>query len=73
VRDEGGVSATSGQGACPTGKRRYVSEMEALQVLHRARLRGRGEQDYYKCDFCGRWHLTSQHRSTIGKPWGGRA
>ena len=54
---------------CPKGKRRYVSEVEAMQEAHRCDLKGRPERFYYRCEYCGWWHLTSQDPETIGLVW----
>ena len=53
--------------ACPTGKRGYDYELEALRELrairksgaHDARPGGR-ERRAYRCEFCDRWHLTTR-------------
>lgn len=48
-----------------TGKRRFKDEAAALQALHVMDPWGRGDEGTarlrpYRCEYCGRWHLTSQ-------------
>ncbi|MFO7256461.1 MAG: hypothetical protein DIU61_002140 [Bacteroidota bacterium] len=50
---------------CPTGKRAYLSEEIAVEVLigawvHYDRSRGDGPVAIYRCDDCGQYHLTSK-------------
>lgn len=49
-----------------TGKKRYKDEAAALFALHNvvepAREGSGPPLRAYLCDFCGRWHLTSQPR-----------
>lgn len=50
---------------CHHEKRRYVTEIEAYQVLIGLMRRGREECDYYKCPECGWYHLSSQPRGIL--------
>ena len=49
-----------------TGKKRFKDEAAALQALHALDPWGRGDDGdltqlrTYRCEYCGRWHFTSQ-------------
>jgi len=46
-----------------SGKERHKDEAAAEQAMRRAEWsgdRGRPALRAYQCDYCGRWHLTSQ-------------
>jgi len=50
---------------CPTGKRSYSSSSLAEEALIQSHIignhrEGNGPKNYYKCDYCGNWHLTSK-------------
>lgn len=49
-----------------TGKKRYRDEAAALAALHGVVLWDEAAQGKelraYRCDYCERWHLTSQPR-----------
>jgi hypothetical protein len=55
------MSRTLDIAAMCEGKRRYRSRGEALRVRNRRQRCGATKQlRAYQCDFCHRWHLTSQ-------------
>ena len=46
-----------------TGKKRFKDEASATRALHALDPWGReigGALRVYRCDYCGRWHFTSQ-------------
>ena len=46
---------------CPSGKRGYFSEGEVQEALIRSQIGFvRPPVNYYRCDDCGDYHLTSQ-------------
>ena len=47
---------------CPSGKRRFDSENEAVNALIEARIHFPHNKaiNVYNCSDCGLWHLTSQ-------------
>lgn len=45
---------------CPTGKMMYRDRLAAQIVLAGRYARDKGEIREYRCNLCGRWHLTSQ-------------
>lgn len=47
---------------CKTGKRVFYSQLDAKIALMNTRHKDRDEQRMYRCEFCGKWHLTSQER-----------
>lgn len=55
-----------------TGKRRYPTRGEAYREYLRMRALpetkcGKPPEDFYPCDACGGWHLTSQVPRSEGK------
>lgn len=44
-----------------TGKRGYATREDALVTLSQAS-RSKAVQRVYRCEFCSRWHLTSQQK-----------
>jgi ribosomal protein S14 len=50
---------TKAAGRCRiTGKLGYSSEHQAAVALASCQLYGRAERRAYRCEHCGRWHLT---------------
>lgn len=52
-------------GSCPSGKRGFESKAQARRHLRRARRQAASGgharvRHAYECEFCGRWHMTSQ-------------
>ena len=46
---------------CITGKNEYYSESEVQEALIRSHIRfEHAAKNYYQCDDCGEYHLTSQ-------------
>lgn len=48
--------------ACKTHKVPFRSELDAKMALARRVWKDKGETRYYHCEFCRRWHLTSQEQ-----------
>lgn len=50
--------------SCPSGKRAFVTEVQAEEALIDTRTRGvderQGPVGVYRCDDCGQFHLTSK-------------
>ena len=53
--------------SCKTGKRPYPNVRSAKHALTQCqkrayfgRQRNRHERSYYRCEFCGSWHLTEE-------------
>lgn len=50
--------------SCPSGKRAFVTEVQAEEALIDTRTRRgddlRGPVAFYRCDDCGQFHLTSK-------------
>lgn len=43
-------------------KNRYATRWDAQEAIASCAAHGRGGLTYYRCDFCGGWHLTSHPR-----------
>jgi len=57
---------------CPTGKRSYLSAAIAEEALIQSHVignhrEGSGPINYYQCELCGNWHLTSKGDSILIK------